>query len=99
MVLLHETLYSDKVRLFCYGNELKFTYIRASAVANIFLGSLAFAINRRTLREGEGKGGRGGEEGIEGGEGRAKRRGKGKMGEAGELAPETQKPKSAYMLL
>jgi hypothetical protein len=59
------------VRIFCYGNELKFTYEHLQFQKN-FLGSLPLAIygRRKERRGGEGKGEREGKGGRrKGGEG------------------------------
>jgi hypothetical protein len=77
--------YSDKVWIFCYGNELKFTYEHLQ-FQKFFLGSLALAVYGR---RGEGWEGRGRE-------GRGKGEGETEGRKAGELAPQTQKPNSAY---
>jgi hypothetical protein len=68
--------------MFCYGNELKFTYTSICSSKN-FLGSLALAIKGRARnRKGwEGSRGEGGE--GKGGEGWEKKRGKGEGRERG----------------
>jgi hypothetical protein len=77
IVLLHP---SDKVWIFCYGNELKFTYEHLQ-FKKFVLGSLALAIygkGRATLGGREGEGGRGEEGGRGRGRGRGKEKGRGR---------------------